>query len=120
MIGHCLGRMETRIKKFTRQCIVQVQPLLSPNLPPAHPKLMVMLRDPAAYPLPFFHPELSMFQLRQPEPTLTVNVTHYHPDVDWSTSSTKYKSKWRNIGIRDVFCYEYARDKCPIMNQRQR
>ena len=26
--------------------------------------------------------------------------------------------KWRNIWIRDVFCYLYAQDKCPIMNQR--
>ena len=30
------------------------------------------------------------------------------------------ESQWRaiNIWIRDVFCYPYAQDQCPIMNQR--
>ena len=28
---------------------------------------------------------------------------------------TNYKSKWRNIWIRDVFPYLYGQDKCPIM-----
>ena len=33
-------------------------------------------------------------------------------------SQLNYKSKWHNIWIRDVVCYLYAQDKCPIMNQR--
>ena len=35
-------------------------------------------------------------------------------------SITRYISKYdvANIWIRDVFCYPYAQDKCPIMNQR--
>ena len=35
-------------------------------------------------------------------------------------SIADYESKWRagNVWIRDVFCCPYARNKCPIMNQR--
>ena len=30
-----------------------------------------------------------------------------------SQSTIKYKSKWRNIWIVDVFCYQYTQDTCP-------
>ena len=42
-----------------------VQPLLESNLPPIHPPLMLMLATPKDYPLPFFHPNLSIFQVQQ-------------------------------------------------------
>ena len=53
--------------------------------------------------------------------TTTTTTTAGH--VKWNQrntskpgpSITHYKSKWRSIWIRDVFCYSYAQDMCPIM-----
>ena len=40
--------------------------------------------------------------------------------LEMGQSDTHYESKWpaSNTWIRDVFCYPYAQDKCPIMSQR--
>ena len=52
------------------------------------------------------------------ERTMKVNCLSNFAVIKASETNTPYKSKWRNIWIRDVFCYPYAQDKCPIMNQR--
>ena len=58
---HCVINMST-CQRVTGH--PDVQPLLESNLPPIHPPLMIMLTTPKDYPLPFFHPNLSTFQVR--------------------------------------------------------
>jgi hypothetical protein len=50
-------------------------------LPETHPDINLMLADPAANPLPEWHPVLSKFQQRDAEPTLQRNVSFYHPSI---------------------------------------
>ena len=59
-----------------------IQRFLQDVLPPSHPDVMEMLRNPAENPLPGgWHPRLSRWQNRLPEPMLRHNVSFYHPNV---------------------------------------
>ena len=48
------------------------------------------------------------------------SVAKAHGKSSASSNITCYTSTCCTTWIRDVFCYQYAQDKCPIMNQRQR
>ena len=50
----------------------------------SHPNVNDLLKNPSAHPLPAWHLPLSDLNLPQSKPTLKINVTAYHPDVDVS------------------------------------
>lgn len=51
------------------------------ELPPTHPEVMAMLAAPSRNLLPYFHPNLSIFQDRLPAVALQMDVSHYHPPL---------------------------------------
>jgi hypothetical protein len=57
---------------------------LAEVLPPTHPNVQQMLKEPTAHMLPGWHPRLSSFQKRLPKPTVHKLVSFYHPTIDTS------------------------------------
>ena len=59
-----------------------IQTFFADLLPPTHPDLDLILRTPALHPFPSWHPKISSFQHRLAAPSITVEVTAYHPMID--------------------------------------
>ena len=64
-----------------------VMDLLSLSLPPDHPDVDVMLKDPSQYPLPDWHPNLSILVESKPIPKVDVSSFHPNPDKEYTSGN---------------------------------
>lgn len=59
-----------------------VHDMFAAKMPPSHPNLDELLKDPKSHPLPWWHPKLSLFVSKREVDIELVSISSYHPDVD--------------------------------------